>query len=118
MQHQSQRYKLGRDTNQRAALWYNLVRSLVLHGKIITTHAKACSIVTKMSNLVTLAKEKNLNSYRKTLAFFRGDKLAANKLFDHYGIKFKDRPGGYLRVVKLGQRKGDSAHLSCIMFVD
>jgi len=116
MRHQAQRYKLGRGTNHRAALWYNLVRSLVLHGKIVTTHAKAKSIVPIANKLVTLAREENLANYRMVLAQMRGDEVAAKKVFE-YGKQFKDRPGGYLSIVKIGQRKGDDAQQACIMFV-
>lgn len=116
MKHQAQRYKLGRGTNHRAALWYNLVRSLMLHGKIVTTHAKAKSIVPLADKLVRIAREDDLTSYRKILAAMRGDEIVAKKVLD-YGKKFKDRNGGYLSIVRVGQRKGDSAEQSCIMFV-
>lgn len=117
MKHQAQRYKLGRGTNHRASLWYNLVRSLVLHGKIVTTYAKAKSIVPLASKLVALAKEENLNNYRAVLAQMRGDAIAARKIFE-YGKLFAKRPGGYVSIVKMGQRKGDSAQQACIMFVE
>jgi len=117
MKHQAKRYKLGRGTNHRASLWYNLVRSLVLHGKIVTTDAKARSMISLADKLITLAKDDSLNSYRTLIANMRGDELAAKKLLE-YGAKFKDRSGGYLSVVKLGQRKGDAAHQACVMFVE
>lgn len=122
MRHQAKRYKLGRDTTHRASLWYNLVRSLVLHGRIVTTHAKAKSIIPLASKLVTLAKNStlessdHLTSYRQLLSQMRGDEIAVKKILD-YGKKFKDRNGGYFSIVRIGQRKGDAAEQSCIMFV-
>ncbi len=117
MNHQISRYKLGRDSKQRAGLWYNLVRSLVLHGRIVTTHAKAKSIISFVDELVTVGKGQDLNSYRRLLAFLRGDEVAAKKITQDYAVRFKDRNGGFVKVVRLGRRKGDSALESCVMFV-
>lgn len=117
MKHQAKRYKLGRNTNHRASLWYNLVRSLALHGKIVTTYVKAKSMVPLAHKLITIAKDDSLNSYRTLIANMRGDELAAKKLLE-YGSKFKDREGGYLSIVKIGQRKGDAAQQACVMFVE
>jgi|AutmiccBRH37_all_1029493.scaffolds.fasta_scaffold51356_1 large subunit ribosomal protein L17 len=117
MKHQAKRYKLGRTTNHRASLWYNLVRSLALHGRIVTTDAKAKSMIPIAEKLVTLAKDESLSAYRSLIAQMRGDETAAKKLRE-YGEKFKDRNGGYISIVKIGQRKGDAAHQSCVMFVE
>lgn len=117
MRHQAKRYKLGRGTNHRASLWYNLVRSLVLHGQIITTEAKAKSIVPLASKLVALAKEENLNNYRTVLAEMRGDEVATKKVFE-YGKKFAQRSGGYVSIIKYKTRQGDSAQQACIRFVE
>lgn len=117
MKHQITRYKLGRNTNHRASLWYNLVRSLALHGKIVTTFAKAKSMAPIASKLITVAKEDTLNSYRYLIGQMRGDEVAAKKLLEH-GAKYKNRNGGYLSIVKIGQRKGDAAQQACISLVE
>ena len=116
MKHQAKRYKLGRDTKHRASLWYNLTRSLILHGKIVTTNAKAKSVVHLVDKLISLGKSADLNAYRKILSSMRADEVAAKKIIE-YSNKFQDKNGGYTRIVKIGQREGDSAHLSCIMLV-
>lgn len=117
MKHQAKRYKLGRTSKHRTALWYNLVRSLVLHGKIVTTHAKAKSIIPIADKLITTASEENLANYRIILSRMRGDEVTTKKIFE-YGKQFKEKPGGYFRIVKIGQRKGDSAHQSCVMLAE
>ena len=116
MKHQAKRYKLGRDTKHRASLQYNLARSLFLHDQIVTTNAKAKFIVSFVDKLISLGKSSQLSAYRKILASMRLDEVAAKKVIE-YSNKFKDRNGGYVRIVKLGQRNGDSAHISCIKFV-
>ncbi len=114
MNHGRKTYKLGRDSKQRTALWYSLSRSLILYGKIITTDAKAKSLVKIISKLITLAKEENtLSNYRRILSFMRQDEVAAKKLVE-YGKIFAERKGGYVSVIKVGQRLGDSAHVSCV----
>jgi large subunit ribosomal protein L17 len=114
MKHQAKRYKLGRTSKHRIALRYNLVRSLVLNGKIVTTHAKAKSIIPIADKLITTAGEESLANYRFVLSKMRGDEVTTKKIFE-YGKQFKEKPGGYCRIIKIGQRKGDSAHQSCVI---
>jgi large subunit ribosomal protein L17 len=117
MRHQLRKAKLSRNTKQRFALWHGLCRSLVMHGKIVTTYAKAKSIVPFVEKLVSKGKNYDLSAYRSVLSFFRGDEVASKKIFDDYGQKYQERSGGYVKVIKLGRRKGDSAEEACIMFV-
>lgn len=116
MKHQAKKYKLGRDTKHRKSLRYNLARSLFLNEKIVTTTAKAKSIISFVDKLITLGKNDDLNAYKAILSNMRSDEIVAKKIIE-YSNKFKNRDGGYLRIVKVGQRQGDSAHLSCLQFV-
>lgn len=117
MKHQRKRYKLGRTCSHRGGLWHNLMRSLFLHGKIITTDAKAKAVSVMASKLITMARgNEDLATYRKLLSNVRGDEVVAKKLFD-YGKKFEGRAGGYFSIVKIGSRQGDGAPQSCIMVV-
>ena len=115
MNHQNKNYKLGRDTKHRKSLKYNLVRSMVLHEKIVTTFAKAKYMQPTLEKIISLSKNEDLSSYRALLSFFRNDEVAAKKAFK-IGMIMKKRPGGYSKIIKLGQRKGDSAHQACVMF--
>lgn len=116
MKHLSHRFKLGRTSKHRIALRYNLARSLILHGKIVTTEAKAKFLSPMVEKLVTLAKKKDLESYRYILSSLRGDEVSSQKLVSEYANKFKDRNGGYLKTVKIGSRIGDSAAKSLVFF--
>ena len=115
MKHQMRKFKLGRTKEHRQALWSNLFRSLTLHGKIQTTRAKAKSLLPIAEKYINMAKEKNLTNFRKVLSFLRNDEIAANKIFDRVQ-NIPNSNGGYLKIVNIGQRLGDSSHVSCIMF--
>lgn len=114
MNHQIKGYKLGRTTNQRRALKYSLVRSFVFYEKIVSTYTKVNFIQSDLEKLINLAKVDNLANFRRVLAFFRNDEIAARKTFD-IAKKMLNRTGGYTRIIKMNQRKGDSAHQACIM---
>ena len=95
----------------------SLAISIILHESIKTTLAKAKEIRGYLEPLVTLAKENNVSNQRKAFSKLR-DKAAVAKLFNEIGPKFKERPGGYLRIIKRGHRVGDKSPIAQVEFVD
>lgn len=91
--------------------------SLIEHGRIKTTVAKAKETRRFVERLVTLAKKQNLHSYRLVVARLRGHKAAAQKLFKELAPQYAQRPGGYTRIIKLGPRPGDRAEMALLEFV-
>ena len=106
--------KFGREKNQRNALYKALATALIEHGKIKTTIAKSKSLSSFMDKLVTTARNGDIAS-RRLLAKDIGEK-AVHKLTNEISPKFKDRQGGYTRVIRLGQRKSDGAPMALIEF--
>jgi large subunit ribosomal protein L17 len=115
MRHLNQGRKLNRTSAHRKALLKNLVLALIRHGRIRTTDAKAKELRRVADRMVTLGKKNDLAARRRAYAFV-GSHDAVKKLFDEIAPRFKDRNGGYTRVVKYGFRRGDSAPLSIIEF--
>ena len=116
MRHRKAGRKFNRNSPQRSALKKGLAISIIEHESIKTTLAKAKEIRGFLEPLVTLAKENTVANQR--LAYSRlQSKEAVAKLFDELGPRFKDRPGGYLRVIKRGLRPGDKAPAAQIEFV-
>jgi large subunit ribosomal protein L17 len=110
MRHRVKKKKLSRKPAHRKALARNIVISLIEHERIETTLAKAKAHRPFAEKLITLAKEKNLHNYRRALALLGNNKAAVAKLFDVLGPRFKERPGGYTRILKLEKpRLGDKA---------
>ncbi len=116
MKHQKQRATLGRTKAQREALLRNLAESLILHGSIKTTKAKACALRRFIEPLVTKARRSTLAD-RRMLYEVLYTKKAVNKLFDDIAPKYKGRPGGYTRIVKIGIRPTDGAEKVRMEFV-
>ncbi len=108
--------KLGRRSGHRRALLRNQVTSLVLHGRIETTEAKAKSIKPLADKMVTLGKRGDLAARRQAAAFLL-DPAAVKKLFDEVAPRYADRNGGYTRIIKTGVRRGDAAPLAIIEWV-
>ncbi len=117
MRHGIKTKKLNRTSSHRKALMSNMAVSLVLHEQITTTVAKAKVIRPVLEKLVTTAKKPGLSARRSLLSVLRSD-LAVNKLLDVLGARYKDRNGGYLRIMKAGFRYGDMAPMAVIEFVD
>lgn len=117
MRHQNQGRKLSRTSAHRKALFRNLVLSLVKHERIKTTDAKAKELRRYADRMVTLGKRGDLAARRLAFAFMQS-RDAVKKLFDEIAPRFKERNGGYTRVVKFGFRRGDAAPLSIIEFTD
>ena len=116
MRHHKAGRKFGRNTKQRKALFQCLANSLLEHEKIRTTVAKAKSLRPKVEKLISLAKEDTVHHRR--LAFKKlQQKKTVKRLFETLGPRFKDRPGGYLRILRLGHRPGDGAEMAQIEMV-
>lgn len=117
MRHRKSGLKLNRTSSHRKALFKNLAVALIEREIILTTVPKAKEIRRFAEPLITLSKSDSLASRR--LAFDRlRDRQAVGKLFSELGPRFKDRPGGYLRIVKCGFRHGDAAPMAYIELVD
>ena len=117
MRHQKKTVKLGRTAEHRKALLANQVCSLIEHQRIKTTLAKAKAVRPLAEKMVTLGKNGSLHARRTALAVLR-QKDAVKKLFDDIAPRSADRKGGYTRIIKLGQRKSDSAAVAFLEWVD
>lgn len=113
MRHLNQGRKLNRTSPHRKALFKNLVLSLVRYERIRTTDAKAKELRRFADRMVTLGKNGSLAARRRAFAFMQSHD-AVKKLFDEIAPRFKERNGGYTRVVKFGPRRGDAAMMSII----
>jgi len=117
MRHRKSGRRLGRNSPHRKAMFRNMATSLVQHETIKTTLPKAKELRRVVEPLITLAKEDGVANRR--LAFDRlRDKAAVGKLFSELGPRFKERPGGYLRILKLGPRPGDAAPMALVQLVE
>jgi large subunit ribosomal protein L17 len=117
MRHQKKTVKLGRTAEHRKALLSNQVCSLIEHSRIKTTLAKAKAVRPLADKMVTLGKKNSLHARRTAFAVLR-QKDAVKKLFDEVAPRAANRNGGYTRIVKLGQRKSDSAPVAFLEWVD
>jgi large subunit ribosomal protein L17 len=109
--------KLGRDPSHRKALYANLAGSLIEHGRIKTTEAKAKAVKPFAEQMITLGKRGDLHARRLALAELRSQDVV-HVLFAEVAPRFTDRPGGYTRIVKLGPRQGDAADMVYLELVD
>lgn len=116
MRHRKKGRQLGRQTKHRWALFRNLVTSLLDHERIETTEAKAKEIRGFTDRMITLGKEGTLPARRRALAFLRS-KDVVSKLFADVAGRFKDRRGGYTRIVKTRRRIGDGGEMVAIELV-
>jgi large subunit ribosomal protein L17 len=117
MRHGKVHRKLGRHSSHRRALLANLAAALIKHEQIVTTLPKAKELRPVVEKLVTLAKKGGLAARRQAIAEMR-DVAQVKKLFDVIGPRYKERQGGYTRVLKAGFRYGDSSPQAVIEFVD
>lgn len=117
MRHNKSGKRLGRNTPHRAAMLRNMVTSLIEHEKITTTDARAKELRKVVDRMITLGKRGDLHARRQVLSVIRDQKVVA-KLFDQVGPRYKDRPGGYTRIIKIGSRLGDNAPQSIIALVE
>jgi len=117
MRHRKKGRKLSRTASHKRATMRNLASSLFRHGRIETTTAKAKELRPFAERLITLAKRGDLHA-RRLAATKIQDRQVLGSLFDDIGPRFSERPGGYTRILKLGNRKGDAAEMSLIELVD
>jgi len=116
MRHKKKKITLGREKAHREALLKNLAESLVLHGKIKTTLAKARALRTVIEPLITKAKSGTLSARRQLIKALFTEEVV-NKLMTDLGPKYKERSGGYTRIIKLAPRDSDSAEIARIELV-
>lgn len=140
MRHRKNTCKLNRTSSHRRALFANMLKSLIEHGRIETTVPKAKFLKRGADKMVTLAKENTLHSKRRAIAelqiryntltpkearlakagdtrAYNTDRQVIDKLFGEIGPRFKDREGGYTRILRLGQRQGDNASICLIEYL-
>ncbi|MEX0802580.1 MAG: 50S ribosomal protein L17 [Candidatus Binatia bacterium] len=116
MRHLKSGRKLSRNSSHRWAMMRNLVTSLLREEKIQTTDPKAKELRRWVDRVITLGKRGSLHARRQALAIVQ-DKTVVQKLFDTIASRFKDRPGGYTRIIKVGRRHGDAAPVSLVELV-
>jgi large subunit ribosomal protein L17 len=113
MRHRNEGRKLSRNTSHRRALLRNLVTALLEHGRLMTTLPKAKEVRPLAERMITLGKHDNLQARRQVHSYLLKDETA-RKVFSTIAPKFADRKGGYSRIIRLGNRKGDGADLAII----
>ncbi len=114
MRHRNSGRRLGRNSSHRKAMFRNMATSMLKHETIRTTLPKAKELRRVVEPLITLAKEDSVANRRVAFDRLR-DKEVVGKLFSDLGPRFKDRPGGYLRILKAGPRPGDAAPMAIVM---
>ena len=117
MKHNIGHRKLNRTSSHRKSLLMNLSNALIKHEQITTTLIKAKELRPFVEKIVTLGKRGDLESRRKAIAILQ-DKKMTTKIFDTFADRYKERKGGYTRIVKIGNRYGDNAPTAVIEFVD
>lgn len=117
MRHQVAGRHLGRNASQRKSLFRGLVTDLLRHERITTTEAKAKAVRGEAEKLITLAKRGDVHA-RRTAQKTVLDRKVSGKLFETLGPRYKERPGGYTRLYKLGPRQGDAAPMVILELVD
>ena len=117
MRHARSGKTLGRDSAHRKALYSNLAGALIEHGRIKTTVTKAKAVKPIAEQMITLGRRGDLHARRQATAFLRSRDVV-HKLFADVAPLFKDRPGGYTRIVKIGPRQGDAAEMAYLELVD
>jgi large subunit ribosomal protein L17 len=117
MKHNITHRKLNRTSSHRKALLMNLSNALIKHEQITTTLSKAKELRPFVEKVITLGKKGDLNARRKTISILQDEKNT-KKIFDIFADRYKDRSGGYTRIVKIGNRFGDNAPTAIIELVD
>lgn len=117
MRHGKKHNHLGRKTAHRKAMLANMACSLIEHKRINTTVAKAKALRVFVEPLITKSKSDTTHNRRIVFSYLR-DKYAVTELFREISVKVADRPGGYIRIIKLGNRQGDNAPMAMVELVD
>src|ERR1700704_1945954 len=111
MRHQRKRYQLSRSASHRKALLMNLMKEVLEHERIKTSEAKAKAVKPELEKLITLGKRGDLHARRQALSALSQDKFAVYRLFEEVAPRYRDRPGGYTRILKLGPRRSDATEM-------
>ena len=101
--------KLGRDTQVRRSILAGLTKDVIMHESIVTTEARAKEVRKFVDKMITYGKDGSLVSRRKALAFLHNDKEVTSKIFNELAPRYENRNGGYTRIIKLKERRGDDA---------
>ena len=109
--------KLGVDTKHIRSMLANLTKDVIMNGKIVTTETRAKEVRKFVEKMITYGKNGDLVSRRKALAFLQNDTVAVKKVFDELAPKYATRNGGYTRILKLDERRGDNALTAIIELV-
>ncbi len=117
MRHGKKINHLGRTASHRAAMLSNMASSLIIHKRIVTTVAKAKALRVFVEPIITRSKDASTHNYRTAFSYLK-DKEAVTELFTVVGGKVANRPGGYTRILKTGNRAGDNAEMAMIELVD
>ncbi|MGD9386684.1 MAG: 50S ribosomal protein L17 [Gammaproteobacteria bacterium] len=117
MRHRNAGRQLSRNSSHRRAMMRNMASSLLLHETIRTTLPKAKELRRVVEPLITMAKEDGVAQRRRAFDRLR-DKAVVGKLFNELGPRYRARPGGYLRILKMGYRPGDAAPMALVQLVD
>ncbi len=117
MRHRRSGKKLGRDASHRKALYSNLAGALIEHGRIKTTVTKAKAVRPIAEQMITLGRRGDIHARRQATAFLRSQDVV-HKLFSEVAPRFKERAGGYSRIIRLGPRPGDAAEMAYLELVD
>ena len=117
MKHNIRNKKLNKDSSHRKAMFMNMSNALIKHEQITTTLSKANELRRFVEKIVTLGKKGDLLSRRKAVSILQDQKMA-KKVFNVLADRYKNRSGGYTRIIKLGNRFGDNAPIAVIEFVD
>lgn len=101
--------KLGRETRHRRSMLATLTKQLIMNERIVTTETRAKELRKSLDKMITYGKKGTLVSRRKALAFLHNDNECVKKVFNELAPRYKDRNGGYTRILKMNERKGDNA---------
>ena len=110
--------KLGRTNKHRKSMLANLTKSVIMNEKIETTETRAKEVRKFVDKMITYGKDGSLVSRRKALAFLHNDNVAVKKIFDELAPRYANRNGGYTRILKLTERRGDDALMVILELVD
>lgn len=116
MRHGKKHRKLGRTTSHRHAMMRNMATSFFEHGRIRSTEAKIKELRPVVEKIITLARKGDVHSHRTAMRVLRSRDVA-HKVFEEIGPRYKERPGGYTRIIRLGRRAADAAPMCLIEMV-
>ena len=109
--------KLGVDNKHRKSMLSNLTKDVIMNGKVVTTETRAKEVRKFVDKMITYGKNGSLVARRQALAFLQNDNVAVKKVFDELAEKYATRNGGYTRILKLDERRGDNALMVIIELV-